>query len=361
MLKKLIVNTISSLNTSYYSLMSFGSKIYYRMVKVKRYYRGEKRLSKEEKQLIKSFWKRYTNDFSLAYHKYYLSNADFDVRYIPDDLYVAYIDPYFNSRHKHDGVCDKNYFDVLFRDSARPENIVRMINGQLYDGDYRLINVNTAATLLTKEEEYVSKPATASCGGANVEFHKGESETEVIAFLSNLPANNMVFQRPIHQHVQMSRIHENSVNTLRLMTLLISGKVHFLSGVLRMGVGDSRVDNAMHGGIFCGINPDGSLKSVAFDQKGRIYHNHPSGISFGGIVVPGYQKAVNMVIREAEKMAHFRMISWDVAIGENAEPILIEANLQMGDIDIIQPVNGPLFGELTEAVLDEVFHKHTAN
>ena len=54
-------------------------------------------------------------------------------------------------------------------------------------------------------------------------------------------------------------------------------------------------------------------------------------------------------------MAHFRLISWDVAIDENAEPVLIEANLQMGDIDILQPVNGPLFGELTDDVLREVF------
>lgn len=49
------------------------------------------------------------------------------------------------------------------------------------------------------------------------------------------------------------------------------------------------------------------------------------------------------------------MISWDVAIDKDAEPVLIEANLQIGDIDILQPVNGPLFGDLTEDVLKEVF------
>ncbi len=56
-----------------------------------------------------------------------------------------------------------------------------------------------------------------------------------------------------------------------------------------------------------------------------------------------------------ERMGHFRLISWDVAIGENNEPILIEANLRNGECDFHQLNNGPLFGELTDRVLTEVF------
>lgn len=54
---------------------------------------------------------------------------------------------------------------------------------------------------------------------------------------------------------------------------------------------------------------------------------------------------------------HFRLVSWDVAICEDGEPMLIEANMRKGGINLNQFNNGPLFGDLTERVLDEVFRK----
>ena len=37
----------------------------------------------------------------------------FDERFIPDDLFVGYIDGYLNNRAIEPGVADKNYFDLL--------------------------------------------------------------------------------------------------------------------------------------------------------------------------------------------------------------------------------------------------------
>ena len=51
------------------------------------------------------------------------------------------------------------------------------------------------------------------------------------------------------------------------------------------------------------------------------------------------------------------MISWDIAIGEDELPVLIEANLYFGQLDFHQLNNGPLFGEDTEEILHEVFAK----
>lgn len=57
------------------------------------------------------------------------------------------------------------------------------------------------------------------------------------------------------------------------------------------------------------------------------------------------------------QIPHFRLVSWDFSIDENGEPVLIEANLNCGGIDVNQMNNGPLFGEDTKKVLDEVFGK----
>ena len=46
-----------------------------------------------------------------------------------------------------------------------------------------------------------------------------------------------------------------------------------------------------------------------------------------------------------------------MAIDENGDPLLIEANMRKGGISLHQFSNGPLFGDLTDRVLDEVFAK----
>lgn len=39
----------------------------------------------------------------------------------------------------------------------------------------------------------------------------------------------------------------------------------------------------------------------------------------------------------------------------NDDPVIIEANLTMSGLDVIETICGPLFGEYTDKVLDEIF------
>jgi hypothetical protein len=57
-------------------------------------------------------------------------------------------------------------------------------------------------------------------------------------------------------------------------------------------------------------------------------------------------------------MGHHRLISWDIAIDNTNEAVLIEANLSLGGSDDVQVVNGPFFGEYTERILKEVYGHH---
>lgn len=52
---------------------------------------------------------------------------------------------------------------------------------------------------------------------------------------------------------------------------------------------------------------------------------------------------------------YFRMVSWDIAIDEMGEAHMLEANFAKGSVNFHQLSNGPLFGEDTKAILDEVF------
>ncbi|MBQ7702870.1 MAG: hypothetical protein IJT40_00695, partial [Firmicutes bacterium] len=165
-------------------------------------------------------------------------------------------------------------------------------------------------------------------------------------------------QKAIHQHQAISTVYPYAINTIRIMTLLSQEEVKICSAIIRMGIGNMRVDNVSKGGLSCGIQPDGRLKSVAYNYKGEKFYEHPTtGVSFDSVVIPSFDKACKMVRRIHPAVPNYRLISWDIAIDEDANPLLVEANLFYGALNVHQMNNGPVFGDYTQDILDEVFPK----
>ena len=128
---------------------------------------------------------------------------------------------------------------------------------------------------------------------------------------------------------------------------------------MRMGVGGEKVDNASKGGIACGIDENGMLKKYAHKLTGQKFEKHPTnGFVFEGYLLPSVDKAWALVKKAHLMVPHFKMVSWDVSILENGEPIMVEANLAKGTSELHQFCNGPLFGDDTKKILDEVFGKN---
>lgn len=180
---------------------------------------------------------------------------------------------------------------------------------------------------------------------------------DLLAILNKIPCD-MVVQAGIKQSAILSSINKDSVNTARLLSLLKKdGSVKIYSSILRMGIKGAKVDNASSGGISCGINEDGHLKSIAYSNTGVKYYEHPSThAKFSDFTIPNFQKMKDIVIETHPKLPHFRLIGWDIACDDLNEPVLIEANLCDSELDFHQLNNGPVFGEDTESILSEVFN-----
>ena len=55
-------------------------------------------------------------------------------------------------------------------------------------------------------------------------------------------------------------------------------------------------------------------------------------------------------------LAMCKLVGWDIAIDNSETPVVVEINLSdIGMTDKSQALNGPLFGEDTDDVLEEVF------
>ena len=90
---------------------------------------------------------------------------------------------------------------------------------------------------------------------------------------------------------------------------------------------------------------------------GKKFDSHPTGGSFSSTKFDFMDDVKLLVKNAAQRFPHFRLIGWDIAIDENNKPLIIEANLTMSGMDVIETIGGPLFGEYTDKVLEEVFLK----
>ena len=323
-----------------------------------------KPLQPDQEQEILDFWAPYRkiDKKELRWFAFYNANCDDKSQlkyYIPDIIFHSEIDLHFTAARRCDDLDDKNLYDLFFHGVKMPRTVVRKINGEYLDEDYQVITLDQAVELCVEAGQVVYKEARLSLGGHGVHFYDLSGNDAVQELRSRLTKeDNINVQRVINQHECLNNIHRNSINTVRIMSLMLDGKVHLLSSVLRMGRDGSRVDNACSGGIVCGINEDGTLKEFAYNTRGAHWDKHPQGLTFKGYKIVGYDKCCELVKTLAGRLSTAtQLVSWDLAVGEDGEPVLIEANFTWGEIDFHQLCNGPILGDLTQEVLSRVYQK----
>lgn len=321
-------------------------------------YAPKEPIPKEYAKAYKAYWGKYGH-FSPLHGWYYAArNGNRDVRYVPHTLYYTKIDQHFNARKLGYGFNDKNYYAKIFAGIKQPETVVRIFGDILTDSDYRQISAEEALSLILENDEVICKPSQESGSGRSIEFWNTAASTDVIRRFLAEHNGNYIVQKVLKQHDKLNEVHAGSINSLRICSILLKDGVHILSSCLRMGVDKARIDNVTAGGISVGILPDGTMDEFAYNYfTGERTTVHPQGFVFKGQTVPSYHKAVELVKKAHPIIGHFRLVSWDIAIDNKGDPVLIEANMRKGGINLNQFSNGPLFGDLTDQVLDEVFGK----
>lgn len=348
------------MSLTYYWKLQFGANATRKAVASTVY------LSKEEEEQIKKHWTGIKiDDFWFKWYKKACivrnENSTYDYsdilwKYIPDDYYFKSLCGCFHDLKACEAIDDKNLYDLYFHDIIQPETVLRKINGVLLDKTYTPLSYKEALTLIRAKGLVVLKSAKDSCGGKGLWFI-GDNVTDVEIEKQLRERNVYVVQECITQHDALKAIHPESINTLRITTFYYSEEMHVLSSVLRMGSGNSKVDNSSSGGIFCGINENGCLRKFAYNKKMNVFETHPTtGLRFENYSIPGYEACKGFVTNLAYRFLQVsQLISWDLAIDEKGRPVLIEVNLKYGDIDFHQIANGPFFGDLTNNVLKDMF------
>ena len=350
------------------------------------------RLTKEQTREVREYYRPYVRKANTASHRMYTAKSGkFCVDYIPEDMYMCDIDRYLSSRELSYDLDNKCLYYRLFPEAKQPEAVAMRIGGVWVDGDYQPITKREVALRVFAEPEVVIKGAQGSEGGADVHFLQMKQEDDCQTLADIVPEDDqsiskskraalrrenlsrlsevigtlkrdIVIQKPVRQHPDLARLHPESVNTYRIISLLVDDQVVILSRTLKIGAGNRRVDNGCSRGIYCGIDEKGRLKRFGALDDGATSQVHPSlGYRIEGIPVPCLDKCMDLVKRIHPFMGHHRLISWDVAVDSEGDAVLIEANLSLGGSDDVQVLNGPFFGKYTRRILDEVYRSERGN
>lgn len=196
---------------------------------------------------------------------------------------------------------------------------------------------------IEKHPHFIVKPFDGACGiGIKIVDSKEKDTKNLLQELLKEYPKGFVAEELIIQHTEMRRLHPQSVNTLRMPAINYGDHVEILHPVLRIGRGDSIVDNGGSGGISCGVDLGTGVIYSAVDEEGRDYVKHPdTGVVLLGYRVPFWEEAKAFVCELAQVIPDNHYTGWDIALTDKGW-VLQEGN-DRGGFMLIQITTGKGF------------------
>lgn len=194
-------------------------------------------------------------------------------------------------------------------------------------------------------EKIIYKPLLGNKGGGVEVFSLTENTPkEVYKTIMNYPVG--IVEECITQHAAMAELCPDSVNTLRVVTLVSKEKPITLDGkhmdfvyvAVRVGRVGAVVDNFHSGGMCAAVDlKTGKIVTDAADLDCHVYPTHPdTGTAFKGFQIPFFAEAMELVKEASKKDLVEGLVGWDVAFTKEG-PILIEVNTNPGAVLLSTP------------------------
>lgn len=314
------------------------------------------KLTKDQKNEIDSFYGRYGFCMKLYYNNYRFltaANGIFSPRWMFGSFLNKEIIPRFNNHKLSSAWSDKCYLDKLLPGVPVPRTIIRNINGDFFDADFRSIDDKCAGKIFEDHgDPLIVKTSVFSNGGKSISLHEKPS---VAAEIFNKYKRNFVVQKVVLQHPVLSDLNPTSLNTIRIISFNFKGEIRILISALRVGAENSCVDNISSGGVAFGVNDYGMLLPTAREYWGwPVRHPKSEAIRKNKTVIPSYDEIIEIIKEQHPRFPHFGFIAWDFAVDKESRPVVVEINLGNFAVQPFQEAAGrPFFGEMTEEVLRE--------
>lgn len=199
---------------------------------------------------------------------------------------------------------------------------------------YTMDDYQEFAFFCSNHSSFIYKPLKGVCG-KGIKIYRDIKTPHKELFYDLLKSGSFVVEELIEQGEEIAVLHRESINTLRLATFKLENEVVIYGAGIRMGTGDSIVDNAGSGGLFCHVNHEyGFIDTNAKDYIKEYVFHPDTGVRFIGFDIPKWNEAKELVTAMAKTIKGATVISWDLAYSKNGW-CMVEAN-DVGGPNLIQ-------------------------
>lgn len=211
-----------------------------------------------------------------------------------------------------------------------------------------------AEFLETHGQIYFLKPADGECGIGIERIDLREMGSDPYAAAKRLKeSGKALLEEALVQHEQMCRLHPESVNCLRIVTMLDrENKPHLVYAMQKIGLNHRFTDNDSIGTLVDTAREEIASAGWVYAADGsRCYETHPQlHYQIRGCHIPYLKEAIGLCLEAATVVPEQRYIGWDVAVCPDG-PVLVEGNNTPGCVLSYQHFCG---SERTEGLMTEI-------
>ncbi len=313
------------------------------------------------------FWKQYGMEpekfwFEMAGSRDQVINPLF----IPADFYFCDLVPYLNNMEFRTGTQDKCYYDLRFPDIHRPRSICRCMSGFFYDGGMNMISRDEAAHLILREPDaLVIKPSIYTSGGVGVKaFEPAELTLKQVEMILDDAGANFIVQEKVKEHPVYRKIADGGPTTVRAQSILTEEGIYMPFMLLRVSPSSDQIVHFGRRGYYVAIGDDNRparkiLRDYLRENDTFIlppqWEDIPDDLVEFEESLPGLDDIRKQVERMHPRLPHFRWIGWDFMVDESGKAVFIELNFASGCYEPQTTCCTPIFGDMTEWLIDDFF------
>lgn len=300
------------------------------------------KLTAREKKCIKNTWSNLSiNCLDYTWSRIWKMEHGFSP-YMVGTMWTWSILEKINPYDSVVSLQNKALSDIYLSQIPFPKVYVRCIDGTMYDNEMHPIDLNKSISILQEIDSFIIKPSIDTlCGQGVLKICKEQNmeHSQVVLDAIKKSGNNFIAQESLKQHEDISRLNPTSINTCRVTTIYINGKIS-CSVALKVGKKDSFKDN-WNSSYFIGVDPNGQLKSFGYDFYLNKVQQTDNGITFGGLQLPCFEKMINAVQEwHQQYLPQCGIVGWDVFVDNNDNITVIEVNLTCPGIVAEQLASG---------------------
>jgi hypothetical protein len=305
---------------------------------------------RREIQLCKKYWKCYPHHYFMydLYRKEVKLTDDELKNYIPQFFWYRLFLPHYRLS-KYMLITDNKIITDLFLRNLKipqPETLFYILNGAVYSPEMMQLTSDQIQVSLdtTAVEKIFVKPAHGSGGYGITIFHKTDTGHYMSRqnlflngdFLDRIKNNqDYIIQAGVIQDPEISKMYSGSVNTFRVMTENRDGVVRVVCAVMRIGRGQSEIDNISSGGIL--VKTDihtGKLGDFALSYNCEKFEEQPdTHFVFQNFIISRWDEIMRFTMNAAGKIPLFTHLGWDIALTANG-PVVIEINSNPAQVEL---------------------------